>query len=155
VQWGLEGRLNAACFVRAENQAEWIPYLDWLPSRTADPLPAPSPFAAAPTSSNTMTFGAIPNTSDGRIHYPKRSQGTVVLILGIVSWFLCFTWIGTIPVAIAALLVGRNDLGNIARGESPPKERTLTLIGLWLAGLALALNCLVIGLIVLSAIAGR
>ncbi|MCU0708920.1 MAG: hypothetical protein MUF23_11565 [Pirellula sp.] len=155
VQWGLEGRLNAACFVRAENQTEWIPFLDWIPSRSSGAQPAPSPFAASPKPNNTVTFGAIPDTSDGRIHYPKRSQGTVVLILGILSWFLCFTWIGTIPVAIAALFVGRNDLANIGRGESAPKERSLTLIGMWLAGIALALNCLVIGLIVLSAIAGR
>lgn len=155
VQWGLEGRLNAACLIRAEGQTDWVPYLDWMQSNASQPTPASSsPFTNAPPPNNGNTFGAIPDTSDGRVHYPKSSQGTLVLILGLVSWFLCFTWIGTIPVAISALLVGRNDLGNIARGESPPKERRLTLIGMWLAGVALGLNCFMIFVIIVSIIAG-
>jgi hypothetical protein len=51
-----------------------------------------------------------------------------------------------------ALVVGYNDLRNIARGVASPSERNLTVIGMVLAGTAMAVSCLVILLFIITAI---
>jgi hypothetical protein len=154
VQWASEGRLNASCFVRTQQGPSWLPFNEWFQAQSAlnsqSALNDPSMFAGT----NQNTFGTIPNASDQSVVYPKSSRGTLVLVLGIVSWFLCFTWIGTLPVATITLFIGRSDLKSIARGEMSPKERTLTRIGIWLAAIALTLN-LVVLLMVIASIAFR
>jgi hypothetical protein len=65
---------------------------------------------------------------------------------------LCITWVGSLVMSGVALVVGYNDLRNIARGVASPSERNLTVIGMVLAGTAMAVSCLVILLFIITAI---
>jgi hypothetical protein len=146
-QWVDQGRLNASCWVRSASQSQWIPFAEWMSAQS---------LAAAGShpniSSGGNSFGSIPSTADQSVLYPKSAQGMAVLILGCTSWFLCLSWIGTIPVALIAIAIGRGDLRRIANGETSPKDRWMTILGLWLAGSALCVNLLAIALVILTTI---
>jgi ABC-type sugar transport system permease subunit len=55
------------------------------------------------------------------------SQAIAALVLGIVSWVGCACFTG-----IPAIIVARNELGAIERGESPPAGKGLAQAGFWL-----------------------
>lgn len=155
VGWLQENRINAACFIREEGQENWLPFLEWvqLPGNAIQmvmqPGSLPQPVNPAPSS---YAFGEIPGAQSSVVQYPIASRGTLVLILGIVSWMLCITWVGSLVMSGVALVVGYNDLRNIARGLASPSERNLTVIGMVLAGTAMVVSCLVILLFIVSAI---
>ena len=64
--------------------------------------------------------------------YARSGNGIVVLILGIVSWILCPTFLGAIICAIFAIVFGLNELKRVRQGISPASDRTPAMFGLWL-----------------------
>ena len=56
----------------------------------------------------------------------------VVLVLGIVSWVLCFTGLGAWICSFIAIILAMVELGKIREGQSPRNEKTIVLIGMWL-----------------------
>ncbi|MFN6129344.1 MAG: hypothetical protein ACK6DC_14325 [Planctomycetota bacterium] len=152
-QWIREHRVNAACFIREEGQSTWIPFLEWAQSQTATTESLSNPVPTPPRESKSNNpFGEIPLGEHREIQFRKTSHGMTVLILGIAAWVLCITWVGTIPIAIIALVLGFRDLRNIARGETPPGEHHLTKMGLWLAGTALLFNLAILAWLVVASI---
>jgi hypothetical protein len=69
----------------------------------------------------------------------------VVLILGILSWVLCFSLIGGILCAIFAIPLGFSELKRINQGESPSNEKWMVLTGLGLSAANVAAS--VVGLV--------
>ena len=160
LQWFRENRVNAACYIREEGGTEWLPFLEWvqLPGNAISmemrPGSLPQPVSRSPSAPTVgpYAFGDVPVGMNSVVQYPIPSRGTLVLILGSVSWLLCITWVGTLVIAAVALGVGFKDLSNIKRGETSPRERNLTLIGMWLAGIAMMINCLFIVFMILAAL---
>ena len=64
--------------------------------------------------------------------YARSGNGIAVLILGIVSWILCPTFIGALICAIFAIVLGLNELKRVRQGISPASDRTPAMFGLWL-----------------------
>jgi hypothetical protein len=154
VSWLQENRINAACFIREEGQENWLPFLEWvqLPGNAIQMVMLPGSLPQpANLAGSSYAFGEIPGAQSSVVQYPIPSRGTLVLILGIVSWVLCITWVGSLVMAAVALGIGYKDLRNIASGATPPSERNLTLIGMWLAGSAMAASCFVIFLLIVAA----
>ncbi len=145
-QWKTQGRLNADCHVRSVQATEWTPLPIWLEAWAGR---ASGREAAAATDTpnafgTSSTFGRVPSVEASMTSSPRAGRGVLILILGMLSWFFCITGLGSIPFAIAALLMGRSDLQGITRGDISSDQRASTLIGVWLAGIALLLNLLVI-----------
>ena len=70
--------------------------------------------------------------------WPKKSQAVVALVLSIVSIFICG------PLAIVGIVLGRNEVQAIDRGEADPSKRGIAqaafIVGivaavLWVVGL--------------------
>jgi hypothetical protein len=155
IGWLQENRINAACFIREEGREDWLPFLEWvqLPGNAIQMVMQPgSPPQPVKPSTSSYAFGEIPGAQTSVVQYPIASRGTLVLILGIVSWMLCITWVGSLVMSVVALAVGYKDLRNIASGATSPSERNLTVIGMVLAGTAMVVSCFVILLFVVTAI---
>jgi hypothetical protein len=151
--WIREHRVNAACFIREEGQSTWIPFLEWAQAQGATIESLPNPVPPSPRKSESSNpFGEIPLGEHRGIQFQKTSHGMTVLILGIASWVLCITWVGAIPIAIIALVLGFRDLKNIARGDTSPRDHNLTKIGLWLAGPALLFNLAILAWMIVASI---
>ena len=75
----------------------------------------------------------MPVSSVQSLGYTKSGNGTIVLVLGLVSWVLCPTVIGALICSIIATVFAMTELKKIREGISPSKEKSLVLIGLFLA----------------------
>jgi hypothetical protein len=142
LDWIEQGRLDDTCHIRLATANEWLSIPEWRAQQAAPLRPTPTtrpgvnPYSGSQTAGGYQ-FGAgqIPgNQSTG---YLKTGGGMIVLVLGLLSWVLCFTVIGGPICSIAALVMGWNELKNIRDGRSDPGEKTTTIIGMVLAALCL------------------
>ena len=127
LDWISQGRLDDSCHVREETSSQWIGIAAWRFQirKMQNPMASPVNQAANP-------LGSVPVSTVQSAGYSKSGNGTVVLILGILSWVLCPTFIGAMLCSILAIVFASIEFGKIRNGQSPEKEKILVYIGLWL-----------------------
>jgi len=154
-QWIRENRVNEVCQFRVADRNDWTSFLEWPSFASTRSKDRSETILEPPVGSKSLdAFGSISIPVDNRIQYPKPSRGWTVLILSLSSILLCFTLVGSIPLAIIALIVGSKDLGSIRRGTTSPEQRRLTLIGMAIAGIVLLLNSIALILMVFARLFG-
>jgi hypothetical protein len=145
-KWIEEGRLDDSCHIRDETSDQWlgIPAWKFQSRKQSNPMSIPGNLP-------TNQFGDIPVSTVQSVGYSKAGNGGLVLILGLISWILCPTFIGAIVCGILAIVFAVTELKKIKNGQSPSKEKSLVLIGLLLAVANLATWCIaIVGLIVVA-----
>ncbi len=146
LDWISQGRLDDSCHIRDESSEQWVGIAAWRfqTRKMQNPMARPANAVANP-------FGAVPHSTVQSAGYSKSGNGTVVLVLGIVSWILCPTFFGAMLCSILAIVIASNEFGKIRNGQSPDTEKTAITIGLWLSIGNLVAWCLLIaGVIVVS-----
>ena len=124
--WIQQNRLDDRCHIRQQDQESWIGIPAWqlLQKREA---------ASKNVFSNSPNSLSAPAASNRSSVAPTSGRGVVVLILGILSWVLCFSLIGGILCAIFAIPLGFSELKRINQGESPSSEKWMVLTGFGLS----------------------
>jgi len=153
--WVQQGRVSATAYVAQEGAAQWQRagevYPQLHPIRPGGPA---NPWAdgmvaggayAAPSGTSAPGGYFAP---DGRGGYKRAHRGVVVLIMGCLSWVICFFF------GIAAFAMGQADLSAMRRGEMDDSGRGMTQAGMYLGLAHLILMLGVIGFAVLSAVLG-
>lgn len=146
LDWLEQGRLDDTCHIREESSEQWLGLGAWR-FQTRKAIASDS----NPVQPTANRFGEVPTSNVQSAGYAKSGNGTVVLVLGSVSWLLCPTAIGGWICAILAIVFASFELNKIRNGQTPGSERWMVLLGMWLgiAHLVAWVLC-VIGLIVLS-----
>ncbi len=134
LDWIAQGRLDDSCHIRQSNSEQWIGLPAWrFQSKQQDPFANPySVGAVGPAQNESLAFKPAPNSLNQSAGYARSGNGLVVLILGIVSWILCPTFLGALICAIFAIVLGMNELKRVRQGISPASNRTPAMFGLWL-----------------------
>jgi DNA-directed RNA polymerase subunit RPC12/RpoP len=134
-QWCRQGRITPRCQLLQERRENWL----WggevypeLQQAAATMMPAQitsvTPYAPMP----------IP---PGSVYYPKAHRGMLILVLALLGYgSACFI------VSVVAFILGLQDLAEMKSGRMDPEGRTMTLVGMVLAGLWVAGNVGLIGL---------
>ena len=146
LDWISQGRLDDSCHIREESSEQWLGIAAWRfqTRKLQNPMARPANAVANP-------FGAVPHSTVQSAGYSKSGNGTVVLVLGIVSWILCPTFFGAMLCSILAIVFAYNEFGKIRNGQSPDTEKAAVTIGLWLSiGNLIAWCLLIVGVIVVS-----
>lgn len=75
----------------------------------------------------------LPNQYNYYSYYNQNASGNAIasLVLGILSWVLCFCGIGFI-LGIVAWILGQIEVGRINKGFSSYTGKTMALVGMWL-----------------------
>jgi hypothetical protein len=146
LDWIDQGRLDDTCHIREESSEQWLGLAAWRFQTRQGKAPVSSPVQTAATG-----FGEVPRSSVQSAGYAKSGNGTLVLVLGSLSWLLCPTVIGGWICAILAIVLASFEFNKIRNGQTPFKERWLVLLGMWLGIVHLVAWVLcVIGLIIVS-----
>ena len=89
LDWINQGRLDDTCHIREQSSEQWLGIAAWrFQSRSLqNPL-------AGPVYQGANQFGAVPVSTLQSAGQGKAGNGTVVLVLGLVSWVLCLTIFG-------------------------------------------------------------
>ena len=140
LDWISQGRLDDSCHVREETSSQWIGIAAWRfqSRKMQNPM-------ASPVNQAANSFGSVPVSTVQSAGYSKSGNGTVVLILGILSWVLCPTFFGAMLCSILAIVFASIEFGKIRNGQSPEKEKIRVYIGLWLGIANLVAWVLMIG----------
>jgi hypothetical protein len=147
--WIQQGRLDDSCFVRSSHSDQWLGVPAWNAQQynpnNAQARHVTDPHGT-PGSPQSYQFGAAPVPSNQSVGYPRGGGGSVVLVLGIVSWVLCPTVLGGLICGIFAIVLGLKELKHVREGSSPQSERTLVMAGMFLGILCLTamLGCILI-----------
>jgi hypothetical protein len=146
LDWLEQGRLDDTCHIREESSEQWLGLAAWRFQARKVNSPVSSP--VQPTANR---FGEVPRSNVQSASYAKSGNGTVVLVLGLVSWVLCPTVVGGWICAILAIVFASFEFNKLRSGQTPGNERWLVLLGMWLgiAHLVAWVLC-VVGLIILS-----
>jgi len=134
LDWITQGRLDDSCHIRQSNSEQWIGLPAWsFQSKQQDPFAnAYSVRGVGPAQNESVQFKPAPNSLNQSAGYASSGNGFVVLILGIVSWILCPTFVGALICAIIAIVLGLNELKRVRQGISPASNKTPATFGLWL-----------------------
>lgn len=134
LDWITQGRLDDSCHIRQSNSEQWIGLPAWrFQSKQQDPFAnAYSVRGVGPAQNESVQFKPAPNSLNQSAGYARSGNGIAVLILGIVSWILCPTFLGALICAIFAIVLGMNELKRVRQGISPVSNRTPAMFGLWL-----------------------
>jgi len=134
LDWITQGRLDDSCHIRQSSSEQWIGLPAWrFQSKQQDPFANPySIRAEGPTQKGSLPFQSAPNSENQSAGYARSGNGIAVLILGIVSWILCPTVLGSLICASFAIVLGQNELKRVRQGISPDADRIPALFGLWL-----------------------
>lgn len=146
LEWINQGRLDDTCHIREQSSEQWLGIAAWrFQSRSIqNPI-------VSPVYQGTNQFGSVPVSTVQSAGNGNAGNGTVVLVLGIISWVLCPTVLGAWICSILAIVFATIEFGKIRNGQSPSSQKTLVLIGMWLAIANLvAWAFLIIGVIVIS-----
>lgn len=103
--WVAEGRVTGECQLLEGENGVWRPAAEVFPALQAEVTPVQT----APTS---------------RYRYTSPNRGTLILVLGILSWA-----VGCPLFGIAAWVMGTNDLREMDTGRMDPSGRGLTRAG--------------------------
>ena len=105
--------------------------------------PSPNPFA--PSSAPVPWEQSGSPEVDYQNVLPHR--GTLVLVMGILSWFLCCVF------GVVAWYLGSQDIKQMNAGSMDPSGLTLTKAGYWIGVCSVLLNLLaIVGYIVVIAV---
>lgn len=126
LDWIQQNRLDDRCHIRQQDQDAWIGIPAWRLLQKRE-------VASKNVFSNSPHALSAPAASNRSSVAPTSGRGVVVLILGILSWVLCFSLIGGIFCAIFAIPLGFSELKRINLGESPSSEKWMVLTGLGLS----------------------
>lgn len=134
LSWAEQGRVNASCEVNPNGSQLWLNFTVWRMQQLEKRASASVGGSAAARTPNLFgdQFGVHPVPANQK---PTTSsgQGLLILSLGLISWFLCPTILGAPLCSIITLILATNELRKISEGRSPRGDRTLVLIGMWLA----------------------
>ena len=139
-RWLAEGRITPQSQILHEGDAGWV----WAPQvyPQLQSFTAENPFKADAISPGDPYNPYAPSSAAGFGYtaYPYREQhrGGVVLALSIVAFLFCDI------VAIVALVMAITDLQKMRSGAMDPSGRGLTIAGLVIACIKLALTAMVI-----------
>lgn len=133
--WIQQGRLDDRCHARKEGDEQWIGLNAWRLLQKKEAA-AENIFANSPQSL------IAPRSSNQSATNGNAGRGTAVLILGILSWLLCFSLIGGVVCAAIAIPLGFGELKRIREGASPASEKSLVMIGMGLSIANLAVSVL-------------
>ena len=145
LDWIEQGRLDDTCHIREESSEQWLGLAAWRFQTRKVNVPVSNPVHPA-----SNGFGEVPRASVQSAGYATKSgNGTVVLVLGLVSWVLCPTVVGGWICAILAIVFASFEFNKLRSGQTPGNERWLVLLGMWLgiANLVAWVLC-VVGLII-------
>jgi hypothetical protein len=134
-QWQREGRITAQSQVMSEAEGRWTWAGQVYPQLQARSLAADAP--AKPDFSDSFNPYAPPGYAPaayGPVTWLEPHHGAVVLTLGILGLLFCgvLSWV--------AVILGIIDLQKMAKGTMDPGGRGLTIAGLVLGGLSVALQ---------------
>lgn len=146
LEWINQGRLDDTCHIREQSSEQWLGIAAWrFQSRSIQNPVASSVYQG------TYQFGSVPVSTVQSAGYGKAGNGTVVLVLGLISWVLCPTVLGAWICSILAIVFAIIEFKQIRDGQSPSSQKTFVLIGMWLAIANLvAWAFLTIGVIVIA-----
>ena len=146
LDWINQGRLDDTCHIREQNSEQWLGIAAWrFQSRSLQNPVVNLVYQGA------NQFGVVPVSTVQSAGYLNGGNGTVVLVLGIISWVLCLTALGAWICSLLAIVFAAIEFGKIRDGQSPSNEKTFVLIGMWLAIANLVTWAfLIIGVIVIS-----
>lgn len=116
-KWATEGRIDATCRLRPGHEGVWVDAGEVYSQLGL----AQRPVTANPFAERYATAGTS-MTSIGTYHLPHR--GAIVLMLGVLTWFLQCPLFG-----LAAWLMGSRDLGEMRAGRMDPAGEGLTQVG--------------------------
>jgi len=158
LDWIAQGRLDDTCFVKSIASDQWLSVGAWRDETKANiEKRATALFSDPAISSNgyasevrqSYTFGSAPVAANQTIALPTSGKALASLILGISGWLVCFTGLGGPICAIIAIVLGRNDLSRMRRGEIDSKDRWMATTGFWLGAVELIVVALaVIGFLI-------
>lgn len=151
-RWVAEGRVSARSFLAAEGSAEWQPagnlYPQLIPQWTG-PMPQPmgapnagNPWADQPAA-NMNPYA--PGGAFGQ-GYMRPHRAGAVLACGILSWFVC------IILGVIAIVMAREDIQLMKRGQMDPSGMGMTQIGMAIAWLHVGLTLLGIIFVVIASV---
>lgn len=132
-QWAQQGRLNETCFVRPDSSSQWIGLGAWRFHQRRQA--SVNPFASMPN--NGVGIPGVPNPANQNVSYRATPNGLVVLILGIGSWVLCPTIIGSPVCSIIAIIMGVGEFRRVREGKVDSSQLVITHVGFWLGVLNL------------------
>jgi len=149
LDWLDQGRLDDTCHIREESSEQWLGLAAWKFQTRKVSAPVSSQSSQVQPTANR--FGEVPTSNVQSAGYAKSGNGTVVLVLGLVSWLLCPTVVGGWICAILAIVFATFEFTKIRNGQTPKNEKWLVLLGMWLGIANLVVWVLsVIGLVILS-----
>ena len=127
LDWINQGRLDDTCHIREQTSEQWLGIAAWRfqSRKLQNPM-------TSPVNQPSNQFGAAPLSTVQSVGTIKTGNGMVVLVLGIVSWVLCFTGLGAWICSFIAIILAMVERGKIREGQSPRNEKTIVLIGMWL-----------------------
>ena len=132
--WCRQGRITPRCQLLQERRDNWMwaaeVYPELHPAEVMTPIGPAAPVTA---------YAPMPIVP-GSIFYPKAHRGMLILVLALLGYVsFCFV------VSIVALILGWQDLSEMKAGKMDPEGRMLTLIGVILAGVWIAVTLGYIG----------
>lgn len=132
-RWLGEGRITAQSQILHEGDGQWVWAAQIYPHLQNVALASPFQPGAAPRGVNPYAPSAVaPMGTPNYQGYLEPHHGVLVLVLGIVS-VACFI------LAFPAIILAFIDLGKMKRGVMDPSGRGLTIAGLCIAILPVAL----------------
>lgn len=141
-RWFREGRVGTGYQIRQGESGLWEEAAIFKPDASttlggAGAAASGNPYAAQLGPSSPAASG-VP------LHkYPKADRGVIVLVMGILSFAICFVF------GIVAIVMGRAALNDISAGLANPNDKPLVQIGFWLGVASLVLNIAVMGFAIL------
>jgi len=139
-RWLTEGRITPQAQVKQEGGFTWLPATQVYPQLQVAAHPASNPFADSMTAPNPYAppAGGAYNWPTGTRRYREQHRGGAILAMAVVGIFICGF------LTIAAFVMAIIDLNKMNKGTMDPSGKGLTIAGLVIASIGLALTALII-----------
>lgn len=140
-RWLTEGRITPQAQVKQEGGFTWLPATQVYPQLQAAAQPAGNPFADSLATQNPYAppaGGGAYNWPTGSRRYREQHRGGAILAMSIVGIFICGF------LTIAAFIMAIIDLNKMNKGTMDPSGKGLTIAGLVISSIGLAVTVLII-----------
>lgn len=151
--WVQQGRVSATALVAQEGAAQWqragevYPQLNPIrPGGSDNPWSDRAAAGGVYAAPGGFSAAGVPFDPYARGGYKRAHRGVMVLVLGCLSWVICFLF------GIFAFAMGQADLSAMRRGEMDDSGRGMTQAGTYLGLAHLIVMLGVIVFAVLSAV---
>ncbi len=136
-RWFLEGRVGPGYQLKRGETGSWQSPDYFRPTAR---MAAGNPYSNNPFQPT--------DSQQGMFRYPKSDQGSIVLAMGILGFFMC-------PIfGIVAWVMGHTALKDIQAGRADPRGKTLVQVGYYMGIASVIINILCIsGYFVIVAVA--